>query len=64
MTVTLRNSDEILLPIRFEGCSSDSQLNADITFPLSNELPSQCSSPIESCPGYSSRTINAIGESQ
>lgn len=65
MTVTLINPDQILkLPVKFEGCSSDSQLNADITFPLGNELPSQGSSPIESRPGYSSHTIVAYGESQ
>ena len=60
MTVTLINPDQILkLPVKFEGCSSDSQLNADITFLLGNELPSQGSSPIESHPGYSSHTIVA-----
>ena len=36
MTVTLKDPGSVFkLLIRFEGCSSDSQLNADITFPLS-----------------------------
>ena len=61
MTVTLRNPDQILkLPVKFEGCSGDSQLNTDITFPLGNEMPSQSTSPIGSHPDcFSSAIIGA-----
>ena len=36
MTVTMRTPDHtpVTFPVAFEGCSSDSQLNTDITFPL------------------------------
>ena len=60
MTVTLRNPDQILkIPVKFEGCSSDSQLNTDITFPLGNEFPLPSTSPIGSQPEYFSNTIVA-----
>ena len=63
MTVTLRNPNHVLkLPVKFEGCTSDSQLDTDITFPLGNGLPSPNSSPIGSHPDYCSHTIVAYGE--
>lgn len=35
MTVTLTNADHpVKVPVVFEGCSKESQLNSDITFPL------------------------------
>lgn len=34
MTVTMESMDYIKLPITFEGCSSDSQLNMELIFPM------------------------------
>ena len=65
MTVTMRNPENnIKLPIKFEGCSSDSQLNTDIIFPLgfpSSTLSSSASSGSQA--DYYSYSINALGES-
>ena len=36
MTVRLKTVDDIRLPITFEGCSNDSQLNVELTFPIGN----------------------------
>ena len=34
MTVRLKTMDDIKLPVTFEGCSTDSQLNMELTFPI------------------------------
>ena len=35
MTVVLKNPDTVLkLPVRIEGCSTDNQLDTELTFPL------------------------------
>ena len=35
MTVVMKNPDTILkLPVRIDGCSSDNQLDTELTFPL------------------------------
>ena len=66
MTITMRNPEtdiDIKLPITFEGCSSDSQLNTDIIFPLgfpSLNLSSTASSGSQV--DYNSCSINALGE--
>ena len=35
MTIAMKCPDKVIkLPVRIEGCSSDSQLDAELTFPL------------------------------
>ena len=34
MTVILKNKEDAIVPVKFLGCSSDSQLDIDLPFPL------------------------------
>ena len=41
MTVSFQSSDlQFKLPVKFEGCSNDSQLDVELTFPLSMDSKS------------------------